>query len=315
MEKNDRAVVERKRKDQGLHECEVYGGGSDDLEGNQSWQACEKNPGHACFIPYTDFRREHLPEAWQTQDVWSQVVDVAERTVKLRVGYTSMERPEGYAFYNHRGTSLVHTGSGWIEHVISRTDVPCPCTDCDRSVSPHTGFWFEVNVITACHVVYNAEEAKSTRVDVHYDAKTSRREGTMQTIWAYDVIKSGAVEDACVLVCAAHELYNVQLSFPLKVRVLPTPDLKVTRDDPCIVISHPHGSPKQVTVGEVRQADRSHPEGLITYSADTCPGTSGAPVLCLYSEGSRTVTQSSVHSKGGVADGHNQGSCVFIKLE
>ena len=299
----------------GLHECEVFEDGSDVMEGNMSWASCQKNPGHPSFIPYPDFRVEHLPEEWRSQDVFKQVSELAERAVKLRVGYTSMARPEGFPFYNVRGTSVIHTGSGWIEHVVSRSDTPCPCLDCARNDSPHQGEWLEVNVVTACHVVYDAEEARSTLVDVHYNTKASRRNGTMKTIRAYDVLKSDALEDACVLVCAAHDLANIQLSFPLKVSLQPTPDLKLKRDDPCLVISHPHGHPKQITVGKVKDADPSRPEGLITYSSSTCRGSSGAPVIAFYTESSRAISQSSVHSMGGVSGGLNQGSCVYIKLE
>ena len=91
--------------------------------------------------------------------------------------------------------------------------------------------------------------------------------------------------------------------------------LKVTPDDPCVVVSHPHGRPKQITIGRVKGADPSRPEALITYDASTCPGCSGAPVLAFYLEGSRTVNQSSVHSRGNVTEGANQGSCIFVKLE
>ncbi|KAK3783019.1 hypothetical protein RRG08_015359 [Elysia crispata] len=313
MAENREDVAERKRTDQGLHECEVFKVGSDAMEGNLSWTSCEKNPGHPSFIPYPDFRMEHLPEELRSEDVFSKVVELAERTVKLRVGYTSMARPERFPFYNVRGTSVVHTGSGWIEQVVLQSDTPCPCSDCARNDSPHQGDWLEVNVLTARHVVFDAEEARSTLVDVHYNTKDSRLNGTMKTIRVYDVLSSDSAVDACLLVCASHSL-AAQLSIPFKVSYKLKPSIKPRVCGPCVVISHPHGNPKQVTVGEVKDADPRTPTAFITYNSSTCRGSSGAPVLAFNTEASEG-SGIFIHSMGGLHGGLNEGSCVYITFE
>ena len=46
----------------------------------------------------------------------------------------------------------------------------------------------------------------------------------------------------------------------------------------CIVVSHPHGQPKRITVGQKVFVDENHVPTFY-YNADTCPGSSGAPVF------------------------------------
>ena len=121
--------------------------------------------------------------------MFGQVTELAERTVKLRIGYTSPGRPDGYAFCHMRCSSVIHRGTGWMKHVRARTNQTCPCPDCTASISPHPGVWYQVDVVTPFHVVYNAEEARATKVDFYFDEKTSRRDGEMQTIQAYDPLK------------------------------------------------------------------------------------------------------------------------------
>ncbi|GFO13778.1 hypothetical protein PoB_004028300 [Plakobranchus ocellatus] len=57
----------------------------------------------------------------------------------------------------------------------------------------------------------------------------------------------------------------------------------------CVVISHPHSEPKKVTVGEISSLAAFDPEAsylteyLYTYTAETCRGSSGVPVVCAMS--------------------------------
>ena len=246
----------------GHHECEVFAGQPGATESARTWSDCVKNPGHARFIPYPDLCLEHLPEGAQTQDVLSRVRSYAARTVRLRVGYTSTHRPDGFPFSNVRGTHLVHTGSGWIDNIptsnippIRRFRVsprvcmvrrapgqPCPCPECSarpgnssprslratnsspRSLrasnsSPMRKEWYEFRVITACHVVYDKEEAKRTQVDVFYNDESSRVDGTMKTIWGFDVIHVDPENDTCILRCASHDYKIVKEFTPLRMSI------------------------------------------------------------------------------------------------
>ncbi|RUS82119.1 hypothetical protein EGW08_010131 [Elysia chlorotica] len=297
--------------DKGFIECEFFEDASAALEGSSSWASCTKNGGHLGFIPYPDFQIGHLPSAWQRREVFQETVDLAERTVKLTIGHTSTDRPDVFRFSNLNRPGIVRSGSGWMEKVVHRSDVPCPCSDCSRDGVTPQETWFEAVVITARHVVFNEEEAKSTLVDLHYDTKESRKDGSMQRLQAYCFLLSEGVEDACSLACAAHDIKKAQLEFPLQLTLIPSTKPNIGKTDLCVVISHPHGNPKKITLGEVKDFNPSGSEFLVRYDSGTCPGSSGAPVIVFYEDGNSLV----VHSMGNVTDGINQGSCVAFKMK
>ena len=49
---------------------------------------------------------------------------------------------------------------------------------------------------------------------------------------------------------------------------------------PVLIVSHPHGQPKKITLGQWRDIDLP----LLEYNAPTCPGSSGAPVFRFYTD-------------------------------
>ena len=55
-----------------------------------------------------------------------------------------------------------------------------------------------------------------------------------------------------------------------------------TRDKYALIISHPHGRAKKITVGKVMgKLGRSDQDYCVSYRTATCPGSSGAPVFPL----------------------------------
>ncbi|GFO14414.1 hypothetical protein PoB_004091900 [Plakobranchus ocellatus] len=115
----------KKRDDQGNHECEVWACSEtfdhrqelNGEEGSREWEKCEKNPGHTGFISAPDFSLLHLPEEYRTREILELVQAQADLTVRLRVGYTSANRPDGYPFSNFRGRYIPHTGTGVVTTV------------------------------------------------------------------------------------------------------------------------------------------------------------------------------------------------------
>ena len=290
----------------GPHECEVYRDGPEAGESSKTWAVCTKNPGHSGFVPYPDFSLDHLPAGRQTAAALTRVRQLGDRTTRLRVGYTSTARPDGYAFSNVRGTKVVHTGSGWLDHVRCNSDLPCPCPDCASSTSPRRK-WYTVWVFTACHVVYDANEAKATQVDFFYDEEMSLRDGKVKTIWGFDVSFKDPVRDVCILGCATHDIDLAQqldkLCLFSRMSGKPsfvTPDLKVdTTVQDCVIVSHPHGGPKQVTVGEIEEVENTGTWEILAYSTNTCPGSSGAAVLMLDADKIDVTFYPHLHSRGG----------------
>ena len=288
------------------------------MESTRSWSLCTKNPGHEDFIPYPDFRPDHLPAGWRTPEKIESVRIMAEITVRLRVNYTSFDRPDGFAFCNSKGSTSVHTGSGWIHDVRYRKDVPCPCSDCATSLSPQPE-WTEIVVVTAAHVVYNTEEAQATAVDLFYDDERSRRNGRMKTAMGSEVKFVDVEGDTCLLSCATHDTDLNEKLQELRPSAAKTfaerncfANWRPTVGNVCVIISHPHGKPKQITIGQVKATQTT--DGVVSrlsYSACTCPGSSGAVVLPMDAVGAARPARSAVHSLGRGELGLNHSSAAI----
>ena len=94
----------------------------------KSEKGLQETPGHVEFMPYPEFRLEHLPELARTSKALARVRHIADSTVRLRVGYTSTKRPKkGFPFAGFRGSRIEHTGTGWVEDVHQHPGFTCPC--------------------------------------------------------------------------------------------------------------------------------------------------------------------------------------------
>ena len=265
----------------------MLGGGSEALGSPYAWANCTKNPGHTHFIPAPEFCTEHLPNWCADPKVVECVRCLAALTVRLRVTYTSWGRPDGYSFAKNRGSYIQHTGTGWVRNVTLRSG-GCTCPVCSKSSTPSQE-WYEVQLETACHVVYNTEEAQTTKVDFFYDDESSKVDGWTETVLAFKTKDPDQEGDNCILFCATHDH---ELAKMLRAYLTKAKKYRLYRDDEvyfstkwlylCVIVSHPHGQPKQVTL------TTNQPTLILkdfhmhfTYTTDTCPGSSGAPVLVL----------------------------------
>ncbi|GFO22262.1 hypothetical protein PoB_004876700 [Plakobranchus ocellatus] len=272
----------------GLHECEVFGDGPEVEESTEAWEKCEKTQNsHANFIPVRMFSEDHLPGSFGKRRLLEFILLMAKLTVRLKVNHISADRPDGYPFASMKGKDIRTNGSGWVYKVLPG-EGPCPCQD--RCGQPHH-FWWICYVLTACHVVYDGKEANKTEVDLFYDTDKSVEDNEVKTLYGYDVEDNNQSDDFCLLLCATHhkDLVNTLIGLIQKYDreewAIPSPIISKL----CVVISHPHGQPKKVTVGEISsvapvELDESFlTEFMYTYTAETCRGSSGAPVVCAVS--------------------------------
>ena len=233
-----------------------------------------------------DFKDKYLTRVHneEQRDAFRSMIDL---TVRLRLYWTSPDRPDDDEFSNHRGTKIPRMGTGFIYHVYDPvSDEPCPCDKCNGKITKK--FW-RLRVRTAHHVVYNTEEAKSTRVDLFYDDDSCKFDGRMVTVTGLEVVGIDHGRDACYMMCVAHDealaerieslwmsLYSVIIErLDLD---LPSPDFLPSCDGdrcPTLIVSHPHGQPKKITLGQWRDGELC----LVEYNTATCPGSSGAAVF------------------------------------
>ncbi|XP_059145795.1 uncharacterized protein LOC131932920 [Physella acuta] len=265
----------------GHHEAEICCGGEADL--HKHYNSCKKNPGHVNFIPVNDFNLDHLPSPYHDVIVLEQIKALSALTVLIKVKYTSLERPESapcfsgqYPFYNTRGSDVLRTGTGRVWRVAKYTESDklgtCPCDKCKHSDTPNK-MWGEVCVVTATHVVFDDSEVKQTMCVVGFDDNKSpgvKLEG-WDVRWA--IIESDFCEFTCVS-CDLELLDELDKMLQhFKDLCKKVKDKYGTVDDVdkmAIIVSHPHGCPKQVSVGRwTHQHERS------TYTC-ICPGSIGA---------------------------------------
>ncbi|GFO31962.1 hypothetical protein PoB_005846700 [Plakobranchus ocellatus] len=314
VEAKESACVPGLAAEEGFYDCQLLGSGPEAAESSNAWTKCEKNPGHANFIPISEFGFAQLPEKYRTQNIVDIVKTMATLTVKLVVRKATVGRPGGFCFSLREE---VHVGSGWVIDVC-KSDAPCTgCPDCipreeeEEETAKDKENWYYIVLVTANHVVYTPDESEATEVQFFYDDKSCRKDKRMKSVHGTFILQSKTVQDWCVLSCTTHD---VGLATVLKNNVEQLRDMVVTeakRNDPCdshsssspdepdhfcIMVSHPHGQPKMVTMGELQQIDRgdknkwgrrilseesrlSFLESPISYTTHTCPGSSGAPVF------------------------------------
>ena len=245
---------------------------------------------------------------------------VIDLTVRLRVHWTSQDRPDDDDYSEFRGTDTLRLGTGFIFHVGAPIkNRPCHCVKCDGKV--RRKFW-ALGIRTAHHVVYDSHEADTTNIDLFYDDVYSDLDGRMKTQKAIDVRHLNRDGDACVIFCSTHDEILVERIKTLindVFSLLPPDDLPTLNSrkfdllkrlmfpSACrrhvLIVSHPHGQPKKLSVGKTLGGMNIPHDGsgdYLEYDAPTCPGSSGAMVLPFWLDrqgfGSLFYSQSIVHS-------------------
>ncbi|XP_059158817.1 uncharacterized protein LOC131942871 isoform X2 [Physella acuta] len=278
----------------GHHEAEICNGGEANLP--KRYTSCKKNPGHARFIPVNDFNLNHLPSRYHDVIMLEVIKALSALTVLVKVNYTSQVRPRRtnlfigqYPFYNTRGTDVLRTGTGRVYQVDKYTKSDnkgtCPCGKCQHSDTP-SKVWGEVHVRTATHVVFDESEARQTRCVVGFDDNKSPGVG----LDGWKVRKADVDGDWCLFSCVSCDLELVdQLDKAYRnfddlwEKVSEKYTQFVDVDKLTVIVSHPHGCPKKVSVGQWTQKHvRDDGWYKYMYTTCTCPGSSGA---CVYMPG------------------------------
>ncbi|XP_059153043.1 uncharacterized protein LOC131938838 [Physella acuta] len=279
----------------GTHEVQECLEGQGEVDLHTHVKKCEKNPGHNKFIPVNQLSLEHFPSGYHDNDVYALTKALADLTVRIAVKLTSPDRPEfvpgtkdPYPCYNTRGQNSLHTGTGRVGWVYKYTEgedgITCPCPEYDHSDTP-SKVWWEVGVLTANHVVYDSSEARQSSCRLWFDDDKS----PVVNIYGWEVEWSGTEGDWCELWCVTHDV-DVGGKLDEMVRRFDglwgkVNDKYASRRDVdklTIIVSHPHGCSKQVSVGHwVHRQEVVGRRTRYTYKTSTCPGSSGALVYRL----------------------------------
>ncbi|KAI8779691.1 hypothetical protein BgiBS90_018885, partial [Biomphalaria glabrata] len=285
----------------GDHETQESEGGEADL--HQYLVGCEKNPGHSQFIPVDTFSKKHLPEGLQDNDLYEYIKVTADLTVRVGVEMTSPDRPKFYPetyqlypFSNMSERRNLRTGSGRVRRVNKFQDgvsqdggyrptayTKCWCRKCEDSNSP-SNVWWEFEVNTATHVVFDDIEANHTTLRLFYD----RDDSPVVSVDKVSVDYVNIEVDFCVLKCVTcdktlgNKLMGMFKHFEnVWWNVRDKYFASRSQHKFLFIVSHPHGCSKQVSVGQWKDRLKVGLRSKFTYTTCTCPGSSGAQVHCL----------------------------------
>ncbi|KAH9524214.1 hypothetical protein Btru_053811 [Bulinus truncatus] len=296
---NAQEALKNALKNQGPYENDVTFEGIPGLI--NSWNNCTKNPGHRNFIPVRDFRTGHLPDPFQDELVTEIVHGMADVTVLLDIKYVSERRPdqtsdgEDYPFNEYKGQELARSATGWIARARKKFESgeECPCLAC-APLSSHQRVrpYGKVIVWTATHNIYDVSEAVKTRIGVFHQTDYDDNGGgevVIDYLYPYGIFAKDDLGDWCGVKCITHD---IQLWDRIRDRYRNFNDLMKRVDERfrnveenlAVIVSHPHGQSARVSVGQWTHRDNmSHNEDFIqcrySYTAPTCPGSSGAPVF------------------------------------
>ena len=238
-----------------------------------------KNPKHQTFIPIRDL----LDAPWLAGDERKMMELLVNRTVRLKISYTSEQRPDGFPFSRCGGSSVPRLGTGFICD-INESNGRCPC---------HNEIWkhWTLTINTSNHVVFNQGEAVRTMVSLFYDDENAYREGKVIDVPVVEFLWSNPDRDISTILCVTHDgtiaerLGSSSLLWPSTFCPTEFDLLQSFRkllafgsSHYALIVSHPHGQCKKITIGKVRYNEAVN---HIEYEADTCPGSSGAPVVLI----------------------------------
>ncbi|GFR90302.1 hypothetical protein ElyMa_004301000 [Elysia marginata] len=245
------------------------------------------DPKHPNFIPIQDFGLDNIPEGFRSDAVLEYIKNISARTVKLVTRYTSPDRPASSTRGFKDGKRL---GSGWVVKV-EYLNWQCECPECKESLAPESHCW-AVIVNTSTQLVYDSQEAKATQVELFYDKESFREEGKVITLHGADLeVTNPASPYISLLVCftcdaaLASQLDNYRKeSMALRSAILREmrEDVDLTQ---FLVICHPQGLPKHIWMSPELERVRSSTlfsSAVSIYSARTCPGVVGGPVVILH---------------------------------
>ncbi|XP_059154598.1 uncharacterized protein LOC131940057 [Physella acuta] len=265
---------------------------------------CKKNPGHFAYFPLTSLTPEQLPSQCRNTEFLELLKLFGKLTVRvvvnqdsdIRVGtgmvsfITNFEENSEPAEASHGGKG--HGVKKFLTNVLKKPK--------------KEKLYIEVN----WHVVQTDEEAAKTTVEFFYDQPSRRGVKEMKGKYILRSTKLG--ENISILVCKTSDSGLVRDINQTKEKIIAAVDklprkIKEVLTKKIFIINHPHGKEKVLSYGDsvpvkyeiktqtnngntqykieklnrnqVGQVDVDNARKVLLYAADTCKGSSGAPVI------------------------------------
>ncbi|XP_055888055.1 uncharacterized protein LOC106076982 [Biomphalaria glabrata] len=266
---------------------------------------CDKNPGHFAYFGLETLRMEQLPSKCRDSETLRLLRLMGNLTVMLTVLKTNHSR--GHENYTSKiGTGFVIEHGCQVHQSVQKDDKSGL-----RTLKKYLPFSSKnqigyIYIQTSRHLIFNDEEAQKTQVEFSFGHE--ERQDVVTLIGKYLLCSTIPGDSQCLLVCECSDLRfiqrinQLQAEFTQAAHRLP---LKVKKGmlKRMFMVHHPHGGPKVLSYGDFVQVkynmvttndktslvkmtsqeqevlDISQCRKVLLYAADTCPGSSGAPLL------------------------------------
>uniref|UniRef100_A0A2C9LGL0 Uncharacterized protein n=1 Tax=Biomphalaria glabrata TaxID=6526 RepID=A0A2C9LGL0_BIOGL len=270
---------------------------------NRITVSCPKENKHDQFIGLGDLgtKRENEYMRKKDEDVDRIIISVYHLTVQLVVKKCCSSRkkvwPDTQVPYplasSETPTATMRTGTGRVWRVTKYTNgvdecggehrehKTCPCAQCEKSGTPKS-VWAKISVSTSKALVYDGFEAEDVQCRLFYDNLNPA-----ELLEGFRVENDNIATDFCSLTCYT---CNIALIEKLKEHLeefnetnnkIQSLQTTLTRLNGFVfIVSHPHGEEKKISFGKIVHKNEIVGVGTrLVYTAPTCPGSSGAPVI------------------------------------
>ncbi|XP_059154551.1 uncharacterized protein LOC131940030 [Physella acuta] len=262
--------------------------------------SCQKNPGHFTHFPLTKLTLEHLPAQARHHKVLRFLHLLGVLTVRVVCHSVS---------HHDSDTICVGTGMVALDNFQKNSNQPDQHKDRNKldSVKKYLSTLVKkdkelIYIVTSRHVVSTDEQAKNSVVEFFFDDPGRKN---VKIAKGVSIVPSHVIGDnKSILVCktsdhglvkqisqAGQNLLELARDLPRQVKQCLTKKV--------FIISHPHGLEKFVSYGDfvvvkydlvgegrrrklvkINTLQGAHSARQVClYAADTCPGTSGAPIV------------------------------------
>ncbi|KAH9493119.1 hypothetical protein Btru_023012 [Bulinus truncatus] len=290
---------------------------------------CDKNKDHNDFIPVKLFSMQHPPPDYEDEVIVNFVKVLSSLTLWINVRKTSPSRPsywpgtsDPYPYFNSSDMDRRRFGTGRIQTMSTFTKelgIPCPCSKCKMSQHPSKS-WAEVRIHTATHVIFDNLEAESTICRLFYDDNDQQEPEI--ALFGFNVEMADVDRDRCRLVCVTCDVKLIRTISKLLKKHYKLWRLLYKKYEKnqemnklTIIVSHPHGCSKHVTVGDwAGRYTFGRSSSKYTYTTSTCPGSSGAPVYRLGNGGWHERVHSGVDTEGANYSSTGIGRPTFSEI-
>ncbi|KAK0064455.1 baculoviral IAP repeat-containing protein 7 [Biomphalaria pfeifferi] len=322
-------------------ECCVLNSSDDKHNFTSISRDCDKNPGHFAYFNVSTLQLQHIPSRFRCPEMLRLLTLMGELTARLTVSSTSREKRQ-----TEVGHHMVRVGTGFvIEHkcqmtMSSQKELKSKLkTIKERFTKGSKKSVGTVYIQTSRHLVYNAEEARKTDVEFFYDSADRKDIVTLKGKYV-----STPGDGQCLLACECSDLgfiqklNQLQTEFFQAAEALPR-KVKKGMLKKMFMVHHPHGGPKVLSYGDFVKVKYSYNSGeankqptltklnphdeveqdvslyrkSLFYATDTCPGSSGSPILTfvpvMRHDCVTLLPNLSIHN--GVETGHKLGASIL----